>query len=93
MPALLRFISKQRRLQLALLVSPRSVLRRHARLVAWKWTYPSRRPGRPSGPEAPTRQLVLPLARENPEWGYRRVHGELIGLGRKVAASTVWTIL
>ncbi|MFG2630705.1 hypothetical protein [Streptomyces sp. NPDC048473] len=31
--------------------------------------------------------------RENPEWGYRRVHGELAALGIKVAASTVWTTL
>lgn len=50
------------------------------------------RPGRPPKPEA-LRQLVVRLARENPGWGYRRVHGELLRLGRKVAASTVWSIL
>jgi putative transposase len=35
----------------------------------------------------------LRLVRENPSWGYRRVHGELLVLGVKVAASTVWEIL
>lgn len=39
------------------------------------------------------RSLVLRLAHENPSWGYRRIHGELLVLGIKVAASTVWEIL
>ncbi|GDY52268.1 hypothetical protein SVIO_028910 [Streptomyces violaceusniger] len=39
------------------------------------------------------RTLVLRLARENPNWGYRRLHGDLLALGVKVAASTVWKIL
>jgi len=37
--------------------------------------------------------LVRRLAQENPAWGYRRIHGELAGLGAKVAASAVWEIL
>jgi transposase InsO family protein len=39
------------------------------------------------------RALVLRLADDNPNWGYRRIHGELAALGVKVAASTVWNIL
>jgi hypothetical protein len=39
------------------------------------------------------RLLVLRWVPENPGWGYRRVHGELLVLGIKVAPSTVWEIL
>ncbi len=90
--ALVRLLSKRQRLSLKLLVTPRTVLRWHARLVARKWTYPHRGPGRPAKPEA-LRALVLRLARENDGWGYRRIHGELRTLGWKIAASTVWAIL
>jgi hypothetical protein len=74
------------------LVSPRTLLRWHHQLVARRWTYSHQRPGRPPT-TAPIRALVLQMARENPRWGYRRIHGELVGLGHTVAASTVWTIL
>jgi transposase InsO family protein len=74
------------------LVSPRTLLRWHAQLVARRWTYPRRQPGRPPV-AAPLRALVLRMARENPTWGYRRIHGELAGLDHQVAASTVWKIL
>ena len=74
------------------LVSPRTLLRWHTQLVARRWTYPHRSPGRPAT-TPPIRALVLRMARENPRWGYRRIQGELVGLGHSVAASTVWKIL
>lgn len=76
-----------------LTVRPDTVLRRHRDLVRRHAT--SSRPQRPGRP--PTvrsiRALVLRLARENPCWGYRRIHGELSVLGIRVAASTVWEVL
>jgi putative transposase len=61
-------------------------------LVRRRWTTSHTRPGRPAVP-AGVRALVLRLATENPTWGYRRVHGELAGLGYQIGASTIWKIL
>ena len=73
-------------------VTPATLLRGHRDLVARHWTYPRRRPGRPSV-AAEIRRLVLRFASENASWGYRRIHGELVGLGYRISASTVWKIL
>jgi transposase len=77
-----------------LLVRPDTVMRWHRDLVARRHAAVSRpnSPGRPRTVRS-VRALVLRLARENPSWGYRRLHGELLVLGVKVAASTVWEIV
>jgi hypothetical protein len=66
----------------------------HRDIVRRRWARLSRRgrPGRPAMHRR-VRSAVLRLARENEAWGYRRIHGELAGLGITVAASTVWQIL
>ena len=74
------------------LVTPDTLLRWHRRRIVGHWTQPQRPPGRPST-SAELRRLTLRLAAENPTWGYRRIHGELAGLGHRLAASTVWQIL
>jgi putative transposase len=73
-------------------VQPATLLRWHRDLVAKHWTYPHGRPGRPAVPKGTT-SLVVRLAKENPEWGYRRIHGELATMGIVIAPSSVWSIL
>jgi transposase len=81
-----------RRLRLS--VQPDTVLRWHRDLMKQPHarTCRPKLPGRPPAVRS-IRVLILRLVRENPSWGYRRVHGELATLGVKVAASTAWEIL
>ena len=87
-------VPKARRQGLRLLVTSDTILRWHRDIIRRRWAARSMRgrTGRPATRRS-IRALVLRLARENPEWGYRRIHGELAGLGVKIAASTAWEIL
>jgi putative transposase len=71
-------------------VKPETLLRWHRQLVARRWTYAHRAPGRPPL-ESSLRSLILRLARENRQWGYRRIVGELKGLG--ITATSVRKVL
>jgi len=92
--ALLSVMPKARRRRLWLLVTPDTIVRWHRAIARRRWAVRSMRgrTGRPST-RRNIQALVRRLARENPAWGYRRIHGELTGLGVQVAASTVWEIL
>ena len=74
-------------------MTPATLLAWHRKLAGSKYdTSKPRKPGRP--PTVPgIARLVVQLARENPLWGHRRIHGELAKLGIAVAPSTVWEIL
>jgi transposase InsO family protein len=76
----------------ATIVTPDTILRWHRELIARKWTYARRRPGRPAV-LAEIRRLVLRMAAENPSWGYTRIQGALKNLGHRVARSTIAAIL
>ncbi|MGI8451611.1 MAG: helix-turn-helix domain-containing protein [Streptosporangiaceae bacterium] len=90
--ALMRFIAR-RRWAGVFPLTPATLLAWHRRLAARKYdTSKRRRPGRPPTVRSIAR-LTVRLARENPRWGYRRIHGELAKLGVTVAPSTVYEIL
>jgi putative transposase len=76
----------------SLAVKPDTLLRWHRQLVARRWTYAHQRPGRPPL-ERSLRELILRLARENPHWGYKRIVGELKGVGVSVSATSVRKVL
>src|SRR5215468_964319 len=89
-----RLAAKGRRLgrrllrQVATIVTPETILRWHRQLIARKWTFTPKRPGRPAIiKELST--LIVRMATVNPAWGYTRIQGALKNLGHRVARSTV----
>ena len=93
-----RLAAKGRRLgrrvlgQVATIVTPDTILRWHRQLIARKWTFTPKRPGRP-GIMQEISSLILRMATENPAWGYTRIQGALKNLGHGVARSTVAKVL
>ena len=87
--ALSRLLPKS--LRMSRLVTLDTLLRWHRRMVRWHWTYPHRG-GRPPV-DARIAVLIEQMAKDNPGWGYKRIQGELLGLGIRVGASAVRRIL
>jgi transposase InsO family protein len=78
--------------ELETLVTPDTLLAWHRKLMAKKWTYARKGPGRPRAAQEIT-DLVLRMARDNTSWGYDRIQGALANLGHMVAPNTVKNIL
>jgi putative transposase len=74
------------------IVTPDTLLAWHRKLIAQKWTYARKGPGRPRVAQEIT-DLVLRMARENVSWGYDRIQGALTNLGHNIAPNTVSNIL
>ena len=86
--ALTRFIPQWRWAEV-FPVTPATLLAWHRRLAARKYDASRRRrPGRPAAVRSIARMAVR-RARENPLWGYRRMHGEAAKLGVAAAPSAV----
>jgi len=78
--------------RVATIVTPDTLMRWHRRLIALKWTFERKGPGRP-GILKVIQSSILRMAAENPAWGYARIQGELLGLGHRVARSTIAKVL
>src|ERR1017187_7416450 len=90
--ALAQFVPRRQRAGI-FPVTPATLLALHRRLITGKYdTTPRHRPGRPKAVRSIAR-IAVRLARENPLWGYRRIHGELTKLGATVAPPAVYEIL
>jgi putative transposase len=79
--------------EVATIVTPETLMAWHRRLIAIKYDGSAQRgPGRPKT-AVDLEALVVKLAEENRDWGYRRIQGALSNLGRKIARSTIAEIL
>src|SRR5436309_2367943 len=76
----------------ATIVTPDTILRWHRRLIARKWTFAPKQPGRP-GTMREIASLIVRMATDNPAWGYSRIQGALKNLDHRVARSTVAKVL
>jgi len=74
--------------RVATIVTPDTIMRWHRRLIAAKWTYATKRVGRPGIMKA-IRELIVRMATSNSSWGYCRIQGELKKLDHRVARSTI----
>src|SRR5215471_4475045 len=79
--------------QVATIVTPETLLTWHRKLIAKKYDGSKCRvPGRPRK-VAEVEALVVRMAEENRDWGYRRLQGALANLGHLLAHNTIAKIL
>ena len=79
--------------EVATIVTPETLLAWHRKLIAQKYDGSGKRgPGRPRT-AGEIEALVVRMAEENRDWGYRRIQGALSNLGHEIARSTIAEIL
>jgi transposase InsO family protein len=87
-----RVLGRKLLFKFATIVTPDTLLAWHRKLIALKWTYPRKTPGRPPVMKKII-ELVVRMATENSGWGYDRIQGALKNIGHKVAPTTIANIL
>jgi len=78
---------------LTTIVTPATLLGWHRRLIARKYNGGKQRGPRPLHTRDEIQRLVVRMATENRDWGYRRIQGALANLGHEVARGTIANIL
>jgi len=79
--------------EVATIVTPETLLAWHRKLIAQKYDGSGKRgPGRPRT-AGEIEALVVRMAEENRDWGYRRIQGALSNLGHEIARSTIAEML
>jgi putative transposase len=75
--------------EVAMIGTPETLLALHRKLIAQKYDGSDKRgPGRPRAAHE-IEALVVRMAEENRNWGYRRIQGALSNLGHNIAHSTI----
>jgi transposase len=86
-------IGREGLFELGTLVAPDTLLRWCRRLIAKKYDGSrTRGPGRPKT-AAEIERRILRMARNNPRWGYTRIHGALHNLGHEIGRNAIKRIL
>src|SRR5712692_2224002 len=79
--------------EVATVVTPETLLAWHRKLIAQKYDGRAHRAPRRPRTAGEIEALVVRMAEENRDWGYRRIEGALSNLGHEVARSTIAQIL
>jgi hypothetical protein len=75
------------------IVQPETVLRWHREMVRRKWTYQRKNTGGRPRTQRDIERLIVRFARENADWGYGKIQGELLKLGYDMSEETIAAIL
>lgn len=75
------------------LFQPETVLKWHRDLVRRKWTYRREKQGGRPRTSAEIEAFIVRFVRENADWGYGKIQGELRKLGHAISEQTIANIL